>query len=103
MEERILKIEAELQTLKERNKKVESDKAWEISWFRILTIAVITYVVALLLMRALGSTMFYLNAVVPVLGYLLSVQSLPLIKDWWLERQKVESKAESKVEAADHE
>lgn len=88
MEERILKIESELKLIQERNKKVESDKAWETSLFRILTIVVITYAVASLVMFIIGSPTYYLGALVPVVGYLLSVQSLPRIKKWWLNKRQ---------------
>lgn len=86
MEEKLLKIEEELRGIRERNGRVETDKAWETSLFRILTIAAITYVVASVVMLLIGSTTFYLNALVPVVGYLLSVQSLPAVKRWWIGR-----------------
>lgn len=84
MEERIQKIERELEEIKERNKRVEYDKAWETSTFRILLIAAITYVVASIVMWLIGSSAFYLNALVPVVGYLLSTQSLPAVKRLWI-------------------
>lgn len=88
MEERIEKIEQELQMIRERNLRVEADKAWETSLFRVVTIAIITYVVASLVMRLLGTTNYYFNALIPVIGYLLSTQSLPIIKKWWLGNRK---------------
>jgi hypothetical protein len=87
MEERILKIEEELRLIRERNGRVEADKAWETSLFRILAIAGITYVIASVVMWLIGSTNFYLNALVPVVGYLLSTQSLPAVKRWWIGRR----------------
>lgn len=42
-------IEERLSAIEERNRRVEADKAWETSWLRILSISVITYVVAVLL------------------------------------------------------
>lgn len=30
----VVELEKELATLKERNKRVEADKAWEVSWMR---------------------------------------------------------------------
>ena len=38
-------MQKEIVALKERNKKVEADKAWETSWSRKLVIAVLTYAV----------------------------------------------------------
>jgi len=87
MEEQILKIEAELLAIQERNKKVEADKAWETSWFRILTIVGITYIIASLVMFLIGIANFYLNALIPTIGYLLSAQSLPVVKRWWINKR----------------
>lgn len=42
------RVKTEIASIKERNIKVETDKAWEISWFRKLSIAVLTYIVVLL-------------------------------------------------------
>jgi hypothetical protein len=77
-------IEERLRRIEERNHKVSADKAWETSWFRILTIAAITYVVALVLLSALHADRVFLSACVPVAGYILSTQSLPMLKRWWI-------------------
>ena len=73
-----------LERMLERNQRVEADKAWETSRVRIGTIAVITYVCASLLLVIIGVPNPLLSALVPVLGYLLSTQSFPFIKKWWL-------------------
>ena len=41
-----MEIEKEIETIKERNSRVELDKAWEVSWTRRLFIAISTYVIA---------------------------------------------------------
>ncbi|NTU99025.1 hypothetical protein HGA64_03405 [Candidatus Falkowbacteria bacterium] len=87
-EERLLKIEEELRLVKERNAKVETDKAWETSGSRIFAIAAITYIVASIVMLLIGTANYYLNALIPVVGYLLSTRSLPAIKDWWIKKYK---------------
>lgn len=74
----------ELETIKERNQRVESDKAWEMSLARRLFIAVVTYVIALVWMALIHETIPYLKAFVPVAGYLLSTLSLSLVKQWWM-------------------
>ena len=79
-------IEKEIQILKERNLRVESDKAWETSLFRLVSISVITYVIASLVMYFIGVRNFFLNAVIPVLGYVISAQSLPFVKKWWISK-----------------
>lgn len=82
--DRIKTIEHELDTIKQRNKRVETDKAWEISGYRIGTICVITYLTAAVVLYVSGAQNFYLGAIVPAVGFFLSAQSLPVIKKWWM-------------------
>ncbi len=85
MEERIQKLEKEIEIIKARNVKVESDKAWEVSYVRRLFIAVSTYIVASVwLVIVVKDTFPLLKAFVPPVGYLLSTLSLPFIKKWWV-------------------
>ena len=74
-----------LQALQERNERVEADKAWEISQTRRGFIMLTTYVVAGTYMSVLGASLPWLNAFIPVGGYILSTLSLPAIKKIWLE------------------
>lgn len=80
------KIQGEIEQIHERNRRVEADKAWETSWFRILFVAVIIYAVAGIFMMFVKIGNPWINAFVPALGYILSVQSLPLVKRWWVRR-----------------
>ncbi len=73
-------------SLVERNTRVEGDKAWETSWTRRLCIALITYVTVMCYLTLLGMTRVYLHALVPVMGYLLSTITLPVLKKYWLAR-----------------
>jgi hypothetical protein len=68
----------------ERNKRVETDKAWETSFTRRGFIMVITYCTASLFLFVIGNPQFWANAIVPAAGYLLSTLSLPSIKQWWI-------------------
>lgn len=86
MEQRLQKLEQELTAIKDRNIRVEADKAWEVSIFRIASIAAITYVVAAFILFSIGVKGYLLNALVPTVGYLLSTQSIPLLKKWWVRR-----------------
>ncbi|MBI4068553.1 hypothetical protein HY413_04095 [Candidatus Kaiserbacteria bacterium] len=84
MDDRIEKIEQEIVALKERNHRVEGDKAWETSYFRVLVIAVTVYIVVSLFLYVIGVQNFLLAALVPPVGYFLSTRSLPAIKRWWV-------------------
>ena len=86
MEERIQKIEEELRIIAERNARVEADKAWETSFFRTFLLATITYIIAAVLLYLVGTQRFLAGALVPTVGYILSVQTLPSMKRWWVRR-----------------
>ncbi|HEY4488072.1 MAG TPA: hypothetical protein VJB97_00970, partial [Candidatus Paceibacterota bacterium] len=70
-----------------RNARVEADKAWEVSWTRSLTIAIVTYAVACGVLYIVGVDNIFLAALVPTLGYVLSTLSLSFIKARWLARR----------------
>lgn len=77
-------IEQDILDIQERNKKVELDKAWEVSWTRRIFIMVITYIIASLWLLVIKETHILLKAMVPVLGYLLSTLSIPYLKNIWV-------------------
>ena len=77
-------VEERLNKIEERNKRVELDKAWETSFIRILSISVITYVAAFFVLYSIGVNQPYLSAIIPVLGFILSTQSIPIIKKYWI-------------------
>lgn len=80
-------IEQRLKSIEERNKRVELDKKWEGSPIRIITISMITYIVAVFFLYNINATNPFLSALVPVLGFILSTQSLPFIKKLWLKNK----------------
>jgi len=75
-----------LAQIQARNRRVEADKAWETSWTRRLCIAVLTYVVAVVWLRLIGDTRAWFDALVPVVGFVLSTLSLRVVKRGWVER-----------------
>ncbi|MAZ76933.1 MAG: hypothetical protein CMH31_06505 [Micavibrio sp.] len=76
--------ETDLEAIKERNARVEADKAWETSWARRLFIALVTYIIAAYYMHSVGLGNALLGAFVPTGGYLLSTLSLSFVKNFWL-------------------
>ena len=85
MEEgRLEKLEIEVDALKARNARVEAEKAWETSYARIFSVAFITYLVATCVLYFIGVQNFFLGALVPTVGYILSTQSLPAVRKWWI-------------------
>lgn len=75
-------IEREINLIKERNKRVELDKAWETSFFRVIFISTITYITTAVVFYFIGVKNFLLSALIPTVGYYLSTQSLPFVKKW---------------------
>lgn len=83
-----MNIEDEISKIKERNKSVETDKAWEVSMTRRLTICVLTYLIILLYNWLLATKMnIFLTSAIPIIGYYFSTLSLPLVRKLW-ERKK---------------
>lgn len=79
-------LQTEIQEIKARNTRVEADKAWEGSRFRIFSVAALTYFMMVLIMSVLGVEKAYLSACVPTAGFLLSNFSLRFAKKFWLKR-----------------
>ena len=79
-------MRTEVKKLTERNKRVETDKAWETSKTRRIIIAVITYSVVVIFLYSIGATKPWLSALVPTVGFLLSTLTLSLIKKFWVDR-----------------
>lgn len=80
----IQELEIEVNRINERNKKVETDKAWETSWTRKILIAVLTYLVIGIFFYYSGINEPFKNALVPSLAFILSTLSIPFFKNLWL-------------------
>ena len=75
-------LEKEIEKIKERNKKVEKDKAWETSLLRKISIAILTYIVVVIYSYLTTNfSNIFLSSLVPVIGFLLSTLSLKLIRN----------------------
>lgn len=79
---------AEVEKIKERNRRVELDKAWETSLTRRVAIAVSTYILVVILLYSLGVPKPFLNAIIPACAYLVSTLSMGILKEWWMKRKK---------------
>ena len=81
-------LEKEIAAIKARNKRVETDKAWETSWTRRLCIMILTYVIVVLYSATISQVSnVFLSSLVPVMGFLLSTLSLRLIRKAWEKRR----------------
>ena len=80
------KLEQEISRIKERNVRVEADKAWETSFFRKVLIAILTYFVIVLFFYVADLPKPFINAIVPTLGFVLSTLSVPVFKNFWIKQ-----------------
>ena len=79
-----MEIEKEIEQIKQRNKRVEQDKAWETSWTRRICIMILTYIVVIIYSYLIIRTnKIALSSLVPVIGFTLSTLSLKLIRRIW--------------------
>ena len=81
---RYKKLDQEINKIKERNFRVEADKAWETSLFRKIIIAILTYVIIVLFFYFADLPNPFINAIVPTIGFLLSTSSLSIFKKLWI-------------------
>ncbi len=81
-------LEKEINKIKERNARVEAEKAWETSWTRIIIIAVLTYMGIVVFFYFAHLPNPFMNAFVPALAFILSTFSLSLVKKIWLKSRK---------------
>lgn len=77
-------FQEEIIKIQQRNKKVESDKAWETSWARRISIAILTYLIITLFFYILNLPKPFLNALVPTIGFIISTLTISLFKIFWL-------------------
>ncbi len=87
VENRIQELQNQVEAIQVRNKRVEADKAWELSNTRTVFIAISTYVLILGFMILIGDGHPYLNALVASVGYLISTASYGILKNWWLQKR----------------
>lgn len=82
-------LEKEIAQIKERNKRVEKDKAWETSWTRRICIMILTYVVVVIYSYIVQKyNNIFFSSIVPVIGFTLSTLSLKLVRKIWEKKKE---------------
>jgi len=77
-------LEKEIEEIKERNKRVESDKSWELSYTRKIILVIFTYLAIGIYLRAINVSDPWLNAIVPAVAFMLSTLTIPFFKKIWI-------------------
>ncbi|MAG59797.1 hypothetical protein CMO96_03355 [Candidatus Woesebacteria bacterium] len=83
-----VELKNEIESIKERNRRVESDKKWETSWIRRIFVAGSTYILILIVMYLINVEQPFLTALIPTVAYLISTASLGVLKEWWLKKRR---------------
>ena len=78
------KLEKKINNIEARNKKVETNKAWETSFSRKLVIFILTYLAISIFLWAIKIEKPFLNAIVPAIAFMLSTLTMPFFKKAWL-------------------
>jgi hypothetical protein len=76
-------LERDIEKIKQRNLRVETDKAWETSKTRRAVLAIATYIIILYFLLLINAPNPYLNALVPAGAYLIQQYSMPFLKKIW--------------------
>lgn len=77
-------LENEIEKIKERNSRVEMDKAWETSWTRRICIMILTYIIVVTYTYLISKVSnIWLSSLVPVIGFTLSTLSLNVVRKIW--------------------
>lgn len=79
-----MNIKKEIEIIKQRNKRVEADKAWETSFSRKILIAIFTYIVIVIFFYFAGLPKPFTNSIVPALAFVVSTLTLPFFRKLWL-------------------
>lgn len=83
-----MNLEQEIKQIQERNKRVELDKAWELSWTRKFIVAFLTYVVVVCFFVFAHLPDPFINSIVPALAFIISNLSMSVFKKIWLRFRK---------------
>ncbi len=78
------KLEDRIRKVEERNKRVETDKKWELSLTRRILLMLFTYLAIGIYLRAINVQRPWLNAIIPAVAFMLSTLTLPFFKNLWL-------------------
>ncbi|VVC04014.1 Uncharacterised protein [Candidatus Bilamarchaeum dharawalense] len=78
------KIDEEIEKIKERNERVEADKAWELSNTRRVVIGASIYLLAAVVFLGIKAPDPFVNALIPAIGFVLSTATFPIFKKHWI-------------------
>lgn len=81
-------LQSEIEAIKERNRRVEMDKAWETSKTRTAFVALSSFILIYIAMKLVGADHPLSNALISTVAYLLSTSTYGILKSWWLRQSE---------------
>ena len=87
VEKELQSLRGDIEAIKARNRRVETDKAWETSKTRALFIALVTFALAFLFMILIDEREPFWKALAGSLAYLASTTTYGMLKKWWLKKK----------------
>ena len=100
LKDELYDLKREVKDLHDRNARVDLNKKWETSITRLVAVAIITYVTMILVFIALGSGRPTVEALVPTAGFILSTQSLTVVRALWEKLQGRKARSSSSQQRA---
>ncbi len=91
LESEIKKLRLEIDEIHARNRRVEADKAWELSYVRTGFIGLVTFLLVFVFLLLIHDERPLLNGVLATLGYLLSSQTYGILKRFWIKKLRVKN------------
>ncbi len=80
-------LQQEVEKIKQRNQRVELDKAWETSLARKIILLILTYLVVVIFFLITHLPDPFANAAITSLTFIISSLTIPLFKKWWLKNK----------------
>jgi hypothetical protein len=80
LEDRVKAIEA-------RNRKVELDKAWEVSAARRFVLFIITFILSYAFLKIIEDEHPLANSILAAVGFVLSTLTVSYLKNLWITKQ----------------
>lgn len=91
LELEVQKLRKEIDEIHARNRRVEADKAWELSYVRTGFIGFATFLMVFVFLLLIGDGRPLLNGILATLGYLLSSQTYGILKKFWIKKLRTKN------------
>jgi polyferredoxin len=80
-------LQQQINSINDRNRRVEADKAWETSWERRIILFVLTYLVIVVFFLIARLPKPFINSIVPAVAFVISTLTLSFFKKLWLKNK----------------